>query len=367
MQRRIVTIRMTRVRHLLRRTVCGSIAAVVMLAITMADVKADPAADALARLNELSSQAVKSREAVTAAQREVDARLAAQSEAEARHATDLAALEAANSQLQPYQAAVGRVAATAYMGGRTGEFEAVLTADSPQQLIEKLSVQRMVAAQTAGQIKEFLSKRERAAQAAAASERSAAEARAAAEQATAVRAELQTKLSELLRQIAAAEAQYAALTPQQQAMVDTAAAPPPPDAPAPADPAIDAPLAAIGGDIPEALPVGVAPEAGLQPNTVLAARAVSARFPQISSIGGVRPDSKPWHPRGLAIDIMIPNPESPEGIALGDEILAFAMSNAGRFHLQDVIWRGTYYTPAGPQASGYGHFDHVHITTLPGG
>ena len=47
---------------------------------------------------------------------------------------------------------------------------------------------------------------------------------------------------------------------------------------------------------------------------------------------------------------MIPNPESPEGIALGDEIMAFAMSNAGRFGLQDVIWRGTYYTPAGPQA-----------------
>jgi hypothetical protein len=30
-----------------------------------------------------------------------------------------------------------------------------------------------------------------------------------------------------------------------------------------------------------------------------------------------------------------------------------------------VIWRGTYYTPAGPQAGGYGHYDHVHITTLP--
>jgi hypothetical protein len=103
----------------------------------------------------------------------------------------------------------------------------------------------------------------------------------------------------------------------------------------------------------------------LQPNTVFTARAVSARFPQISAIGGVRPDSKPWHPSGLAIDIMIPNPESPEGIALGNEILAFAMNNAARFGLQDVIWRGTYYTPAGPQASGYGHYDHVHITTTP--
>ena len=53
---------------------------------------------------------------------------------------------------------------------------------------------------------------------------------------------------------------------------------------------------------------------------------------------------------------------SPEGIALGDQIMAYALANAGRFGLQDVIWRGTYYTPAGPQASGYGHFDHVHLT-----
>lgn len=59
-----------------------------------------------------------------------------------------------------------------------------------------------------------------------------------------------------------------------------------------------------------------------------------------------------------------PEPVQPEGIALGNEIRDFVLSNAGRFKLQDVIWRGTYYTPSGPQASGYGHFDHVHVTTL---
>ena len=71
------------------------------------------------------------------------------------------------------------------------------------------------------------------------------------------------------------------------------------------------------------------------------------------------PDIKP------AIRAVIPNPSSPEGIALGDEIKAYVMSNAGRFGMQDVIWRGTYYTPGGPQGSGYGHYDHVHITTTP--
>lgn len=113
---------------------------------------------------------------------------------------------------------------------------------------------------------------------------------------------------------------------------------------------------------------GVCPEDGLQINTILAERAVSAAFPQIQHMIGVRPDSKPWHPSGRAIDIMIPDAGSDEGIALGDAILNFAMKNADKFGLQDVIWRGTYYTPAnGPSGSGYGHYDHVHITTFGGG
>jgi hypothetical protein len=340
----------------------------------MGGATADPADDALAELNELSRQAVQSRAAVTAAQREADTRLAEQMAADDRHRADMETLAVANAQLAPYQDAADRVAAMTYIGGSTGQLSAMLTAGSPQQLIDGLSLHRAVAAQTADQMVALKPARERAATAAQASERSAAGARAAAGQAAAVRAELQTKLSDMLKQIAAAEAQYAALTPQLQAVVDNV--PPPPSAPAPTDPAIIAmpgpppvapgpSLAAAIINIPEALPVGVANESGLQPNAIMAARAVSAQFPQIGEIGGVRPDSKPWHPSGLAIDIMIPNPGSPEGIALGDQIMGFAMSNAGRFGLQDVIWRGTYYTPAGPQASGYGHFDHVHITVTP--
>ena len=116
------------------------------------------------------------------------------------------------------------------------------------------------------------------------------------------------------------------------------------------------------------LSAGVVPEQGLQVKTILAARSVSAAFPQIRSAIGVRPDAKPWHPSGRAIDLMIPNPGSAEGIALGDAVLAFVMDNAGRFGVQDVIWRGTYYTPGGgASGSGYGHYDHVHITTIGGG
>ena len=115
------------------------------------------------------------------------------------------------------------------------------------------------------------------------------------------------------------------------------------------------------------LPVGLAPERGLQVKTILASRAITAAFPEIRSIGGVRSDSLRWHPNGLALDVMIPNPGSAEGIALGDEIVSYVLRNASRFGMQDAIWRGVYYTPGSAQPGGYGHYDHVHVTTHGGG
>jgi hypothetical protein len=159
-----------------------------------------------------------------------------------------------------------------------------------------------------------------------------------------------------------------------QACCQEMAPAPAPEALSPA-PAPEAPLpemsvvpAALVDQGAMSLSAGVVPEQGLQVKTILAARSVAAAFPQIRSAIGVRPDAKPWHPSGRAIDLMIPNPGSAEGIALGDAILAFVMDNAGRFGVQDVIWRGTYYTPGGgASGSGYGHYDHVHITTIGGG
>jgi len=115
------------------------------------------------------------------------------------------------------------------------------------------------------------------------------------------------------------------------------------------------------------LPVGVASERGLQVRTILVARAISATFPEIHEIGGVRPDPLPWHPNGLAIDVMIPNAGTAQGIALGNRIVAFVRRNARRFGMQDAIWRGVYYTPGGAQPSRLGHYDHVHVTTTGGG
>ncbi|BBX92323.1 hypothetical protein [Mycolicibacterium boenickei] len=122
------------------------------------------------------------------------------------------------------------------------------------------------------------------------------------------------------------------------------------------------------------LPAGRASEKGLQVETILAARAVSARFPQILDIGGVRADSMKWHPNGLAIDVMIPNYGTPEGKALGDKIVAYVLDNADRFGVNHVIFRQQIYSrgKAPRMMSDRGgvtanHYDHVHIATNGGG
>ncbi|WP_422750103.1 glycoside hydrolase [Mycobacterium sp. WMMD1722] len=132
----------------------------------------------------------------------------------------------------------------------------------------------------------------------------------------------------------------------------------------------DLPAAAL----PFALPKGVAPESGLQVRTIWAARAISAMFPEITTIGGYRQDALPWHPNGLAIDVMIPDHGSEAGIELGNQIAGLALANAQRWGIRDVIWRQGYYPGVGAPSwtADYGsetlnHFDHVHISTLGGG
>lgn len=209
--------------------------------ILAGNVSADPAADALARLNELSRKAEQTTEAMHSAQLDLDAKLAAQHAAETRKAADEAALESAKGELVTYQAAVDKVAAAMYMGGRPDGVSAVLTADSPQQLIDQLAVERAMATEITDRMRAFQRANERAVTAAQASSASAEAARAATEQAAAVRAELQSKQSELQRKIVAVQAQYEALTPDQRTALADPGPPPPPlaaPAPAPADPAI---------------------------------------------------------------------------------------------------------------------------------
>jgi hypothetical protein len=122
------------------------------------------------------------------------------------------------------------------------------------------------------------------------------------------------------------------------------------------------------------LPAGVASEEGLQVKTIWAARAISVMFPEITNIGGFRQDPLKWHPNGLAIDVIIPNHGTDEGIELGNLIAGYALANAKQWGVIHVIWRQGYYPGIGAPSwtADYGnetanHYDHVHIATNGGG
>ena len=84
--------------------------------------------------------------------------------------------------------------------------------------------------------------------------------------------------------------------------------------------------------------------AGLTGNAWQLTQYITANYPGVRSIGGVRPDRLPDHPSGRAIDIML------DDLALGDAILADVRAQAGRFGVKYTLWR----VPA--------HFDHIHVT-----
>jgi len=215
--------------------------------MVVGSVHADPANDALAKLNELSRQAEQTTEEMHTAQLDLDKKVAAQKAAEQKHDADAAAAADAKAQLASYQAVVDKLAAAMYMGGRTDGLSAIMTADSPQGLIDQMSAQESVANEMAAQMASYRKLSQKAAAAEDASAKSAADARNAAEQSAKVRADVQAKQSRLQVQIAIVKSQYLALTPVQRA---TLAGPNPPPAALP--------------DAPDALPTDLPPpDAGL--------------------------------------------------------------------------------------------------------
>src|SRR5882762_9542920 len=237
----------------------------VLGGVVAGHVQVDPADDALAKLNELSRQAEQTTEAMHSAQLDLNNKLAVQEAAASKHVADAAAVDSSKAQLATFQTSVDKLAAAQYMGGRTDGLDAMLTATSPQGLIDQLAVQRVMAAEMSAQMKSYRDIGQQAALAEDASANSAAEAKTAAEQAAAVRADLQSKQSRLQLQIAVVKGQYLALTPNQREAL--AAMPPPPAPPAPdAAPPADDPnvLAAPPGGIPpgDMAPPGATPGGG---------------------------------------------------------------------------------------------------------
>lgn len=250
---------------------------------------ADPAADALAKLHELSRQAEQVSEAVNAAQLDLTQKLAEQAAAEERHAGDQAALVAARDRLDGYQTRVNDFAVATYMGGRTDELTAVLSATSPQNLIDRLSVQHAIGTQMAETMADFRTTREETARAEEASAKSAAEAKTAAEQAATVRAGLMAKQSDLQIKIAVVRSQYDMLTPQQRVVLaDPGPVPPAPEVlaapPAPGLPPEAQPPAEPGPGAPGDLPAGdVAPMPGPGGGSPVGSTVVQAALSRIGS------------------------------------------------------------------------------------
>lgn len=91
-------------------------------------------------------------------------------------------------------------------------------------------------------------------------------------------------------------------------------------------------------------------------------------WPQISEIGGYRsPDGYNEHSSGRALDVMIPNWDSPRGRALGDQIAQWALSIPG---VDRVMWQQSIIRPGGQVepipdrgSATANHMDHVHIFT----
>lgn len=84
---------------------------------------------------------------------------------------------------------------------------------------------------------------------------------------------------------------------------------------------------------------------GLSPNAWNLVQYITATYPGVQSIGGVRADSRPDHPSGHAIDIMIGS-----NMGLGDAINADVQSQAANFGVKYTMWRVA------------DHFNHVHVT-----
>ena len=233
--------------RVIARSCVGALAGFTVLSGALAaNVAADPAGDALAKLNELSRQAEQTTEAMHSAQLDLNDKLAAQRAADAKLAGDQAAVAAAKARLGTFQTTVNKLAAATYMGGRTDGMNAMMTAESPQQLIDKMALQRVLGTQMAIQMASYRAAGEQAAKAEQVSLKSAADAKNAAEQAAAVRAALQKKQSQLQVQIAVVKSQYLSLSPQQQAAL--------------ADPgAVPAVAVLPNGPAPQAAPPGAPP------------------------------------------------------------------------------------------------------------
>jgi len=132
------------------------------------------------------------------------------------------------------------------------------------------------------------------------------------------------------------------------------------------------PVTPGGGLFGDAGGASTGSDKGLQPNTVAAKRAVEAKFPAITEIGGWRPaDGYNEHFNGQALDIMIPNWSSSSGKAYGDKVAQYLLANSAALGIDYVLWQQRQWNADGTSSAmsdrgspTQNHMDHVHAHTV---
>jgi len=127
------------------------------------------------------------------------------------------------------------------------------------------------------------------------------------------------------------------------------------------------PVASTAGAISQAAcKSGSAVEDGLTPDAIRVHRAICAKFPDITSYGGLRAgDSGSEHSTGHALDIMVSGAE-------GQEVADWLHANYKKLGISQLIWsqhiwtvqrssEGWRYMPDRGSVTA-NHYDHVHVT-----
>ncbi|MEU8894340.1 NlpC/P60 family protein [Nocardia sp. NPDC048505] len=184
-------------------------AGVLTITVALGPAVADPvampssASEAVQRLVELSRQSEQLNEQALNAEADLDAKLAVQRDADTVLAAKRTVLDTARDEVRKFQPVIDRTAIATYQGAKTNRMFAVLTSNSPQQLLDQMSVLDVMTTQTTDQLKQF----KKATDAASAAETAARAASDAAHDAAAKSERMRSDLLDKQRELGTATTQ----------------------------------------------------------------------------------------------------------------------------------------------------------------
>ncbi|MEC3958413.1 NlpC/P60 family protein [Nocardia sp. CDC153] len=170
------------------------------------------AGEAVQRLIDLSRQSEQLNQQALNAQADLDTKVAASAAADKRAADAAAALDAAKSEIAKYRPVIDRAATSALLGSRTNRLTSLMVSNSPQQLLDQMSIVDLVGARTNDQLAQYQKATDAATVAENAARTAADAARAASTAADAVRADLESKRAALQGSMASVIAAWGQLS-----------------------------------------------------------------------------------------------------------------------------------------------------------